>query len=98
MKVHRACSDAAEWLVWQRAAGMGYPVTAWNMFKSLTFCISGSHGDVEGIHPIARSVTDNNYRVLHLQPLGGRPIERDVISHSFRLWTIFSLERALRSR
>jgi hypothetical protein len=68
---------------WQRAAGIGYPVTARNMFKSLTCGICASHDNVEDIHPLARSVVNNNYRVLHLQPLARRVIEQDVMNSSF---------------
>lgn len=70
----------------RRSAMMGFPVTAWNTHKALTFDAPPAyHDDVEDTHALAQNVLNNIYRVRNGHPLPRRVLELEVVEHSVDL-------------
>lgn len=86
MNAHQACLTTAENLVMRRGAAMGFPVTAWNTHKAISFAAKPSyHDDIEDIHAMAHNVLNNKDGVDRARPLHRRVLELPVIEESFRL-------------
>lgn len=86
MNVHQACLTAAEATVKRRGAAMGFPVTAWNTEKAITFDRPLSYyDDVEDMHALTRNVLNNSYRIRRNAPLSRRVMEREVVDYSLVL-------------
>ncbi len=65
---------------------MGFPVTAWNTEKALTWDTPRAyHDDTEDIHALARNVLNNKDGTARQHPLGRRVIELDVVERSLEL-------------
>jgi len=86
MNTHQACLTTAESVVKRRGAAMGFPVTAWNTEKALTWDTPRAyHDDVEDSHALARNVLNNKDRVTRRHSLGRRVIELEVVEYSLEL-------------
>lgn len=61
MNVHQACLTSSETIVANRSAMMGFPVTAWNTEKAISWRgLRNYHDDQEDIHALARNVLNNS--------------------------------------
>lgn len=86
MNAHQACLATAESVVMRRGAAMGFPVTAWNTHKAISFETKPSyHDDTEDIHALARNVLNNKDGVEREYALQRRALELPVVEESFRL-------------
>ncbi|MBB4098304.1 hypothetical protein [Sphingomonas kyeonggiensis] len=86
MNAHQACFTTAEALVRGRGAAMGYPVNAWNTFKSLDLeLVPEYRDDTEDPRAVARNVYNNSYQVIGDRDLARRLVELDVIEASLDL-------------
>lgn len=86
MNVHQACLTTSESVVKRRSAMMGFPVTAWNTHKAITFDTPPSYvDDTEDIHALAQNVLNNKDRVPGQHPLPRRVLELEVVEHSLNL-------------
>lgn len=86
MNTHQACLTTAESVIKRRSAAMGFPVTAWNTEKALTWDTRRAyHDDTEDTHALARNVLNNKDRVTRGHPIARRVIELDVIEYSLEL-------------
>jgi hypothetical protein len=83
MNVHQACLTTSESVVMRRGAMMGFPVTAWNTRKALTFDTPpGYYDDTEDIHALAQNVLNNKDNIPREGPLPRRVLELGVVEHS----------------
>jgi hypothetical protein len=65
---------------------MGFPVTAWNTEKSLTWDTPAPyHDDTEDTHALARNVLNNKYGIARQHLLARRVIELEVVEYSLDL-------------
>lgn len=86
MNAHQACLTTSESVVKRRGAMVGFPVTAWNTLKAISFdAVNGYHDDPEDLHALARNAMNNKDRVGRLQPFSRRVLELDVVEHSLNL-------------
>jgi hypothetical protein len=86
MNAHQACLTTAESVIKRRVAMMGFPVTAWNTEKTLTWDTPRAyHNDSEDTHALARNVLNNKDMIASQQPLGRRVIELEVVEYSLEL-------------
>ena len=86
MNVHQACLTTAEHRVKRRSAMMGFPVTAWNTYKAISFNVPPPyHDDTEDIHALAQNVLNNKYGVKRDRPLSRRVLELEVVEESFKI-------------
>jgi hypothetical protein len=86
MNAHQACLTTSESVVKGRSAMMGFPVTAWNTHKAITFNTPPAyHDDTEDTHVLAQNVLNNEDRVPRQHPLSRRVLELDVVDHSLNI-------------
>lgn len=86
LNAHQACLATAEALVRRRGAAMGYPVNAWNTFKSIKLdAVPPYHDDVEDERAVARNIYNNSYRIARAREISRRVIELDVVAKSLDL-------------
>ena len=86
MNAHQACLTTAERLVRRRGAAMGYPVNAWNTFKSIDLeAVPAYIDDTEDERAVARNVYNDSYQVKRDRTLSRRVLELDVVAASFNL-------------
>lgn len=85
MNVHQVCLTTSEKVLKRRAAMMGFPVTAWNTHKAITFDTPPSYADdSEDIHALAHNVLNNKDQVKRAL-IERRTLELDVVNFSFDL-------------
>ena len=85
MNVHQSCLSTSEQQVKHRSALMGFPVTAGNTLKGLTFNVYYYRDDIEDARALARNVINNKDGVQREHPLPRRVLELKVVEHSLRL-------------
>lgn len=86
MNTHQACLTAAEREVKHRGAMMGFPVTAWNTEKAITFNRPNTYSeDVEDMHSLCRNIINNSLDIHRTKPLPRRLIEIEVVDYSVDL-------------
>ncbi len=86
MNVHQACLTTAESQVKHRTAATGFPLTAWNTHKAITFeAVTPYYDDVEDIHALAQNVINGKYGAENRQALPRRVLELEVVERSLRL-------------
>lgn len=86
MNAHQACLTTSEAVVKHRGAKMGFPVSAWNTYKAISFNEPPSYFDnVEDLHALARNVLNNKDRVPRQHSLSRRVLELDVVEHSLEM-------------
>ncbi|TXN41422.1 hypothetical protein FV232_24730 [Methylobacterium sp. WL30] len=86
MNAHQACLTTAEALVRQRSAAMGFPVNAWNTFKSISLdAVPPYYDDTEDERAVARNVYNNSYEIRREHDMSRRLLELDVVAKSFDL-------------
>ena len=86
MNVHQACLTSSETIVARRSAMMGFPVTAWNTEKAISWRgLPGYRDRIEDLHALARNILNNSYGIQRDRPLPRRVIELDVVEHSLCL-------------
>ncbi len=83
MNAHQACLATSEWIVRGRGGAMGFPVTAWNTHKAISFETPPAYCvDPEDMHATAR----NSYNMVAGRTPAEAPyrqtIELDVVSYS----------------
>ena len=80
MNVHQACLTSFD------VAMIGFPVTAWNTEKAISWtALRNYHDDTEDLHALARNVLNNSYKVHRNNPLSRRVIKLDVVERSLEL-------------
>jgi hypothetical protein len=86
MNVHQAFMATAEQICGE-AGMMGFPVHAWNTYKSRDMHRESlQYGDdVEDVHALSQNVLDNSYHTTRDGPLPRRLIKLEVVSKSFEL-------------
>ena len=86
MNVHQACLATSEKVVKERAAEMGFPLTAWNTLKAISFETAISYADdTEDVRALTHNVLNNKDQVYREQPHPRRVLELDVIEHSLAM-------------
>jgi hypothetical protein len=84
MNAHQACLTTSESVVKRRGAMTGFPITAWNTHKAITFDTAAVayHDDTEDLHALAQNVLNNKDQVGRQNALQRRVLELDVVDHS----------------
>ncbi len=80
MNVHQACLTSFD------ASMRGFPVTAWNTEKAISWrALRHYYDDVEDLHALARNVFNNSYKVHRDSPLRRWVTKLDVVERSLEL-------------
>jgi hypothetical protein len=85
MNAHQACLTTSERMVMNRSAMMGFPVNAWNTYKSLSLDVPLSYADdPEDIRALAHNVLNNKDHIQR-HPISRRVLELRTVEHSLDL-------------